>query len=126
MLVAEDHAVNRQVVLALLEKTGARIAFAVNGREAVEKATAEPYDAVLMDIHMPVMDGARAAAAIRDSGLGPDKLPIFAATADADFGESAAFRDARMNGVVYKPFRVGDLIGALKTVRTGRVDENAA
>lgn len=126
LLVADDNVVNRQVVLALLEKTGARIVFAVNGREAVEKATSQACDAVLMDIHMPVMDGAAAAAAIRKSGLGPDKLPIFAATADADFGDTAAFRDAQMNGVIYKPFRGDELIDVLKAVNARRLGENAA
>ena len=126
LLVAEDNAVNRQVVLALLEQTGVRIVFAVNGREAVEKATSQACDAVLMDIHMPVMGGAAAAAAIRKSGLGPDKLPIIAATADADFGETAAFRDAQMNAVIYKPFRGDELIDVLKTVNAGRLGKDAA
>lgn len=126
LLVAEDNIVNRQVILALLEKTGVEIVFAVNGREAVEQATSSPYDAVLMDVHMPVMGGAEAAAAIRKSGLGPDRLPIFAATADADFGASPEFDAAHMNGVIYKPFRFEDLVDALKNIADVKAEEDAA
>ncbi len=126
LLVAEDNTVNRQVISALLDKTGVRIAFAVNGREAVDKAGAHAFDAILMDVHMPVMDGAEAAAAIRRKGLGPDDLPIFAATADADFGASPAFEAARMNGVIYKPFRLEDLMTALRRVAAAKAEKTAA
>lgn len=126
LLVAEDNVVNRQVVTALLEKTGVHVAFAVNGREAVEKAASREHDAVLMDIHMPMMGGAEAAAAIRKNGLGPDALPIFAATADADFGTSAAFEAAQMNGVIYKPFRFDDLVDLLKPVADAKARDDAA
>lgn len=126
LLVAEDNFVNRQVISALLEKTGITISFAVNGQEAVEKAKSEPFDAILMDVQMPIMGGAEAAAAIRKSGLGPDKLPIFAATADTEFEVSAEFRNAQMNGVIYKPFKLDELVGILEQVAEGGAEESAA
>lgn len=126
LLVAEDNFVNRQVISALLENSGARISFAVDGREAVEMATSQSFDAILMDVQMPIMGGAEAAVAIRKDGHGPDKLPIYAATADAEFGVSAEFRNAQMNGVIYKPFKMEELYSILEQIAEGGAKESAA
>ena len=65
VLVAEDYPVNRIYLEAVLDKLGHRAVFAENGEEAVRAAQDEDFDIVLMDLHMPVMDGCAAARAIR-------------------------------------------------------------
>jgi|JI8StandDraft_2_1071088.scaffolds.fasta_scaffold04467_7 hypothetical protein len=104
VLVAEDHDVNRQVMDAVLESLGHRATFAANGQEAVEAVRRQAFDVVLMDLHMPVMDGFEATRRIRAL---PEParaaVPIFALTADA-FPET---RDrclvAGMNDFLTKP-----------------------
>lgn len=125
LLVAEDNLVNRQVISALLENTGVTLSFAVNGQDAIEKATSQCFDAILMDVQMPVLGGAEAATAIRKDGQCPDTLPIFAATADTEFGSSADFKNAQMNGVIYKPFKYEELIGILEQIAEDIAEDGA-
>ena len=83
VLVAEDNMTNQRIIQRLLEKAGAHVDLAINGQEAVElvRASAEsPYDVVLMDMQMPVMDGYTATRTLRTSG---EELPIIALTASA-------------------------------------------
>jgi CheY-like chemotaxis protein/HPt (histidine-containing phosphotransfer) domain-containing protein len=82
VLLVEDNYINRLYALALLEKAGLRIDIAVNGQEAVEAVKQHPFDLVLMDIEMPVLDGYEATAAIREMP-GLEELPIIAMTAHA-------------------------------------------
>src|SRR5262249_10166243 len=85
LLVAEDNEINQQVAREILESAGLVVDLASNGREAVEKARANPYDAVLMDIQMPELDGLQAAAELRRDGRFAS-LPIIAMTAHAMSG----------------------------------------
>ena len=107
MLVAEDNDLNREIICAVLEEFGARVLSAENGAEALRLFSAEPpfsVDAVLMDMHMPEMDGCQAAAAIR--GLErPDAkdVPILAVTANVFAEDIAATTKAGMNGHISKP-----------------------
>lgn len=107
VLVAEDNALNREIICAVLEEFGARVLSAENGAEALRLFSAEPpfsVDAVLMDMHMPEMDGCQAAAAIR--GLErPDAkdVPILAVTANVFAEDIAATTKAGMNGHISKP-----------------------
>jgi CheY-like chemotaxis protein len=104
VLVAEDHPVNRNYMAALLEGMGHRAHFTANGEEAVEAARVQRFDLILMDLHMPVLDGVGATQAIR-SLTDPRRstVPIVALTADA-FAET---RDrclvAGMNDFLTKP-----------------------
>ncbi len=66
VLLVEDNAVNRKVALRLLQRLGCRVDVAVDGSEAVEKTARQRYDAVLMDVHMPVLDGLEATRCIRE------------------------------------------------------------
>lgn len=79
ILVAEDNMVNQKVILAMLEKAGLDVTIANNGREAVQAATTGEYDLILMDMHMPEMNGMEAMLSLRRSGL---DIPIIALTAD--------------------------------------------
>jgi hypothetical protein len=83
VLVAEDHPVNRQYLAALLETLGHHAHFTTNGEEAVRAARERRFDIVLMDLHMPVLDGVAATIAIRAlPGGNAATLPIVALTAD--------------------------------------------
>ena len=104
VLLAEDNAINQEIVRELLEMTGAGVDTAKNGREALELFAGQPekYDLILMDIKMPVMDGNAAAAAIRRHPRGK-KIPIIALTANAFAEDIAASRQAGMNEHLAKP-----------------------
>jgi len=104
LLVAEDHPVNRQYIAALLESLGHVAHFATTGQEAVQAARSRRFDLVLMDLHMPVMDGVAATRAIRAlPEAGPSTLPIVALTADAFDETRERCLVAGMNDFLTKP-----------------------
>jgi signal transduction histidine kinase/DNA-binding response OmpR family regulator len=115
VLVAEDHPVNRQYLAALLDNLGHHSHFTANGEEAVRAAREQAFDVVLMDLHMPVLDGIEATKAIRAL---PDRaaatVPIVALTADA-FGQT---RDrcmvVGMNDFLTKPVSPQKLASSLR------------
>ncbi|WP_425053119.1 ATP-binding protein [Psychromarinibacter sp. S121] len=103
ILLVEDNEINRLVAREILEADGHSVTEAVNGRAGVEWANARRFDAILMDVSMPVMDGPEAARTIR-SGTGPSAAtPIIAVTAHALPEEIAEFRKAGMPHCVSKP-----------------------
>ena len=119
ILVAEDHDVNRRLAMLMLEKLGDRADFVGNGQEAVQAATATPYDVVLMDCQMPVMDGYAAARALRQAeaeGLlpGRGRLQILAMTAHAMRGDREKCLAAGMDGYIAKPVTLAALEQALQ------------
>jgi PAS domain S-box-containing protein len=106
ILLADDVEINREIILALLEGTGIVIDCAVNGSRAVEifAANTGAYDLLLMDLHMPVMDGFEATRRIRRLGIpGADTVPIVAVTADTGSDIIAQCRQAGMSGHIGKP-----------------------
>ena len=119
ILVAEDHDVNRRLAMLMLEKLGDRADFVGNGQEAVQAATATPYDVVLMDCQMPVLDGYAAARALRRAeaeGLlpGRGRLQILAMTAHAMRGDREKCLAAGMDGYIAKPVTLAALEQALQ------------
>lgn len=120
LLLVEDMEINREIATMLLQNNGFAVEVAVNGQEAVEKVSAaEPghFDAVLMDIQMPVMNGYDAARAIRrlpDSAI--SNIPIIAMTANAFSEDVQKARDAGMNGHIAKPIDVNHMISTLTEV----------
>jgi len=105
VLLAEDNVINQQVASAMLVKMGLRVDTVANGAEAVHALKSIPYDLVLMDIQMPVMDGIEAARAIRDSGSGVlnRNIPVVAMTANAVSGDKEMCLQAGMNDYISKP-----------------------
>ena len=110
ILMAEDGLVNQRVARDLLTQRGHEVEIAKNGQLAVEMHQEAPYDLVLMDIHMPVMDGFEATAAIRsiEQRTG-DHIPIIALTANAMKGDREKCLAAGMDGYLAKPIRAQDL-----------------
>jgi PAS domain S-box-containing protein len=120
VLLVEDNPTNRLVATRILEKTGATVALAEDGAQAVALLDAAPdaCDAVLMDIQMPVMDGIEATRRLRADARF-DRLPIIAMTADAMSEDRQNCLDAGMQDYVSKPIDIAKLVGAL-TRHTGR------
>jgi PAS domain S-box-containing protein len=105
LLLVEDNDINREVAEEILTRTGATVAVARNGEEAVALARQGGFDLVLMDIQMPVMDGVQATRTLRRDPALRD-LPIVAMTASAMVGDRERFLAAGMNDYVVKPIHV--------------------
>jgi signal transduction histidine kinase/CheY-like chemotaxis protein len=110
-LVVEDNPTNRMIALAMLNSLGVKTIEAENGAEALEKLEHHPVDVVLMDCHMPVMDGYAAAMRIRqrESSLGLKRVPIVALTADAFEDDAAHALASGMDAHLAKPYTRGQL-----------------
>jgi CheY-like chemotaxis protein len=104
ILVAEDNEINQQILAELLAQHGIEVEFAADGRSAVDAVLANPehFDAVMMDVQMPVMDGLQATRMIRER-ISSAALPIVAMTAHAMDYERVACLDAGMNDHLTKP-----------------------
>lgn len=117
VLLAEDNALNAEITVSLLELQGVEIDWAEDGQQAVDRfSSSEPgwYDAVLMDIQMPVKDGLTAAREIRAlDRADAQKVPIIAMTANAFREDQENAKAAGMTGFIPKPFDVGQLVAAL-------------
>jgi CheY-like chemotaxis protein len=119
LLLVEDNLVNQKVVLAMLRKRGYHIEIANDGREALEKLENEPpYDLVLMDIQMPVLDGLETTRVLRRDPRW-EKLPVVAMTAHAMTGDREKCLEAGMNGYISKPVQPAHLITTLEHHLTG-------
>jgi PAS domain S-box-containing protein len=112
VLLVEDNEVNRDLATELLGDLGILVTIAVNGREGVNRVAAEPFDLVLMDIQMPVMDGLTATKLIRADERFV-KLPILAMTAHAMSGDRERSLKAGMNDHITKPIDPNRLLSAL-------------
>jgi PAS domain S-box-containing protein len=113
VLLAEDNETNRLVALSMLETVGIFADVAADGVETLEAARAKPYDVVLMDIHMPEMDGLAAARAIRALPGRAGRVPIVALTANAFQSHADECRAAGMNDFLSKPYRKSALLDAI-------------
>ena len=120
LLLAEDIEINREIATMMLKDLGFEIECAENGREAVDRVSASVpgyFDAVLMDIQMPVMDGYEATKAIRsleDRALAD--IPVIAMTANAFSEDVRKAHDAGMNGHIAKPIDVDNMMNVLREV----------
>ena len=110
ILVADDNATNQKVIGKILERAGHAVRMVNNGEEAVDLLMAVPFDLVLMDINMPVMDGIEATKLYRFASLGRERVPILALTADATSEARAKCLEAGMDGCVTKPIEPAKLL----------------
>jgi len=117
LLAAEDNATNQQVLAAVMESLGIDIDIVPDGKQAVEAWRACPYDLILMDIQMPVMDGIAAAREIRaaERADGRSRTPIIALTANALTHQIEEYLGAGMDGHVAKPIEIAKLYEAIST-----------
>jgi len=105
VLVAEDYPVNQELARLHLEGAGHAVLIAPNGLEAVRACQREHFDLILMDLHMPEMDGYEATREIRKLGGHYASVPILGVTADASRQTVQACQEAGLNEVVVKPLR---------------------
>ncbi len=123
ILLVEDNELNQEIAMTILEEAGCAVDVASNGAEAVEKvrhSLENPYDVVLMDIQMPVMDGIEATKTIRaldDPQLA--RLPIVAITANAFEEDRQRVLSAGMNGHLGKPIDVAKMFATLQSILSG-------
>lgn len=114
ILVAEDYVINQEVIQDILELMDIEVDIAENGREAVEKAANNPYDAIIMDIQMPELDGYQATKKIREEQGNEKHTPIIALTANALSGDRETCLEAGMDDYISKPVEIGKLEEILK------------
>lgn len=110
ILLAEDNNVNQRVASLILRAGGHSVHVVGDGAEALRVALAEPFDVILMDLQMPVMDGLAVTRALRDSERGGDRrTPVVALTAHAMVGDKERCLAAGMDGYLSKPLRSDEL-----------------
>ena len=113
VLCVEDNAANRRLVERLLCDVVGHLAFAENGLEALQALDRDAsFDVILMDVHMPVMDGIETTIAIRNSAKAYAKVVIIALTADADYQHRRVCRNLGMNDTISKPVRRREILNA--------------
>jgi signal transduction histidine kinase/DNA-binding NarL/FixJ family response regulator len=116
VLVVDDNGLNRMVAKLLLAPYRARVSEAENGLEALEKLGSDHFDIVLLDAHMPVMDGPETIRRIRSSGKPWSEIPVIALTADAMSGDRERFIKLGMSGYASKPIEREVLLGEMARV----------
>lgn len=120
ILVAEDNPINQLLITKLLEPTSAKFDIVSDGRAAVKSASEKNYDIILMDIHMPRMDGLEATKAIRaQEGARNQNTPIIAITGSENIETKDACFEVGMNDQVIKPFTPAKLFGTIKAHMRG-------
>jgi two-component system sensor histidine kinase/response regulator len=115
VLLAEDNAINRELVVRILSKRGHAVVVAANGKQAVSALESQSFDVVLMDVQMPEMDGFEATAAIRQKEkTNGAHVPIIALTAHAMKGDRERCLAGGMDGYLSKPVQAEELIKAVE------------
>ena len=119
ILLAEDNDLNAEIVVTILEESGLTVERTADGELCIEALKAHPagyYDAVLMDIQMPNMDGYQATKLIRNLSDGRRTIPIIAMTANAFDEDRRNALESGMNGFLSKPIVIGDLMQELHKI----------
>lgn len=113
ILLAEDNKINAVLAKAIIERAGHTLEIVINGREAVDAMRNNAYDIVLMDMHMPDVDGLQATREIRELDGGASQTPIIALTANASASDRERCISAGMDDFISKPFEPTDLAEVL-------------
>jgi len=123
VLCVEDNPINQKVVKRLIGKRVQELYFAENGREALNILNTVPVDVVLMDIHMPVMDGIETTMEIRKSDQAYANVIIIALTADPDYQQRRICRNIGMDDTIAKPVKREDILDAFDRTLTKLSDK---
>lgn len=123
VLVAEDHDINQELIMAMLSRINVEGVIAIDGAQAVAMVTQsreidKPFDLILMDMQMPLVDGLEATRRLRSAGFTPQILPIVALTANAFALDVQACLDAGMQHHMSKPVRLDDLDNVIEKYAT--------
>ena len=124
MLVVDDNAINRRVARTFLEQSGYDVDEAVNGKHALEKLGERAFDLVLMDIHMPELDGQRAFDQLRDGTSPNAAVPVIALTADSMRGDQEKYIARGFDGYVSKPIDQRSLMSVVEECLAGKTTLN--
>ncbi|HEY5007732.1 MAG TPA: ATP-binding protein [Caulobacteraceae bacterium] len=116
ILIVEDNATNRLIASRMLESLGASVQTANDGAAGVEVASREPFDLILMDVQMPVMDGVSATRAIRRLPAPAGAVPIVAMTANVFNHQQQSYVEAGMTGAVSKPLSPARLLAEINRI----------
>lgn len=115
ILVAEDNLVNQKLITVLLNRAGHHVTIANNGREVLELHSGNQFDLILMDVHMPEVDGEQATKKIRE-GETRSTIPIIAVTANALLGDKERFLELGMDGYISKPINSKELLALVHSL----------
>jgi len=117
ILVAEDNPVNQKLACCILKKAGFTVTTVSNGRQALNAMESEKFDVILMDNHMPEMDGLEATAIIREREKSTGtRIPIIALTACAIKGDRETFLNAGMDGYLSKPINIQEMLKTIDNI----------
>ena len=116
VLLTDDNAINRQVIKLFLAPQGCDIVEATHGKEALDLLAQHEFDIVLLDVHMPVMDGKEAIQRLRAEPRWKD-LPVIALTADAMSGDREKYIALGMTDYVSKPVDQRELVSKMLQVK---------
>ena len=119
VLLVEDNEMNRDMLSRRLQKRGFDVTIAVDGREGIDKALAEPYDLILMDISLPEIDGWTAARQLRTSPQ-TERTPIIALTAHAMAGDRQKALEAGCDDYDTKPIELDRLLSKMNALLNRR------
>ncbi len=127
ILLAEDNALNRELIVSLLRKQGHTVLETTNGHDALAILAKEKVDVVLMDIQMPMLDGVATTKAIRKAEdlAVPNDVPVIALTAHALDGDRDRFLDVGMDGYVSKPIGLNELMREMYRIMKDKIINNA-
>ena len=120
VLIVDDNAINQLVIKSLLEPYVGEMQCAANGQEAIDMLAVHPIDIVLMDIHMPIMDGIEATLKIRSEPSAFINVPIIALTADPEYQQIRICKNVGMDDALSKPVNLKLLLEAIDTVVMSR------
>ncbi len=116
ILLTDDNAINRQVVKLFLAPHGCQITEAVNGQDALDKLAAAEFDLLLLDVHMPVLDGKETIKRIRASDAAWSAIPVIALTADAMTGDRERLIELGMSDYLSKPVDQNALVAMIRAL----------
>lgn len=113
ILIVEDNVINQLILIKMLEGIGHKLVVASDGQEALDLMAENDFDLIIMDVHMPIMNGIEATISIRKSG---NSIPIIGCTADTYTNEVVKFKAQGMDDVVIKPVYFQSLLVSINKV----------